>query len=64
MATLTACNIGPRERRKRLIVGLISFGAAFGVRFFAGPGLAWFYPLQLLFLFFGFLGTLQAFFCT
>ena len=58
------CNIGPRERRKRLILGFFSFGAAFGVRFLLNPNAIWFYPLQLVLLFFGFLGMLQAFFCT
>lgn len=58
------CNIGPKERRKRLVFGLFSFGASFGVRFLFDPNAGWFYPLQLVLLFFGFLGTLQAFFCT
>jgi hypothetical protein len=58
------CNIGPKERRKRLLLGLFSFGAAFGVRFLFEPGAVWFYPFQFVLLFFGFLGTLQAFFYT
>jgi len=64
MAQADLCNIGTKERRKRLILGLTSFAIAFWVRFVAAPGSVWFYPVILIALFFGFLGTLQALFCT